>query len=316
MAPFTLQPVPPFRLDLTIWVLRRLPINQLDHWDGRTYRRILVVGDAPVEVEIFQNGLPQAPSVTVTTKGGRLGSSRRTELIATLEKTLGLTADLRPCYRLAKHDQRLADLVGPFVGFRPPRLPSVFETLVNAIACQQLSLAVGVHLLNRLCSAYGMAVGEHHAFPRPADLASATLQHLRRLGFSFRKAQVILDIAQAIVEGRLDLAALSALDDAAALERLLELKGIGRWTAQYVLLRGLGRLDVFPADDVGSQSKMQRWLGRSKRPDYEGMHRIIAPWRPCRGLIYFYLLLNHQRRLGLLDRAAGVRPGMHREGTT
>lgn len=187
---------------------------------------------------------------------------------------------------------------------------------MNAIACQQLSLAVGVHLLNRLCSAYGWAVGEHHAFPRPVDLASATPQHLRRLGFSGRKAEVILDIAQAIVEGRLDLEALSALDDTAAMDRLLELKGVGRWTAQYILLRGLGRLDVFPADDVGSQSKMQWWLRRKERPDYDGMHRIIAPWRPYRGLIYFYLLLNHQCRLGLLDRAMGVKRGVHREGTT
>lgn len=307
MAIFTLQPVPPFRLDLTVWVLRRLPINKMDRWDGRTYRRVLVVGDAPVEVAIYQNGPLQAPSLTVTTKGGRLSSSRRTELIASLEKMLGLDEDLRPFYRLAEHDRRLADLIEPFVGFKPPRLPSVFETLLNAIACQQLSLTVGVHLLNRLCSAYGLAGGNHHAFPRPVDLASATPQHLRRLGFSGRKAQVILDTAQAIVQSRLDLEALSDLDDAAAMNRLLELKGVGRWTAQYVLLRGLGRLDVFPADDVGSQSKMQRWLGRNDRPDYDGMNRIIAPWRPYRGLIYFYLLLNHQRGLGLLDLAAGVR---------
>ena len=97
---------------------------------------------------------------------------------------------------------------------------------------------------------------------------------------------------------------LSTLDDATALDRLLELKGIGRWTAQYSLLRGLGRLDVFPADDVGSQSKMQRWLKGRNRPDYDRMYRILAPWRPYRGLIYFYLLLNHQSRLGLLGPSA------------
>src|SRR6185312_2996948 len=146
----------------------------------------------------------------------------------------------------------------------------------------------------RLCHAYGPAVGENHGFPRPVDLASVSPVALRRLGFSRNKSRVILTVARAIVEGYLNLEGLAELDSAEALDRLVALKGIGRWTAQYILLRGLGRLDVFPADDVGSQNKMQRWLHRKQRPDYEKMYRILAPWRPYRGLLYFYLLLNHQ----------------------
>jgi DNA-3-methyladenine glycosylase II len=204
---------------------------------------------------------------------------------------------------LQKTDKRLAGLIDPLIGFKPPRLPSVFETLVNGIACQQLSLQVGIHLLNRLCRAFGLAVGENHAFPRPIDLAPTSPARLRRLGFSGNKSRVILTIARSIAEGRLNLEDLAALDAAEALDRLMALKGVGRWTAQYILLRGLGRLDVFPADDVGSQNKMQRWLGRKERPDYEKMYRILGPWRPYRGLLYFYLLLNHQARQGLLESA-------------
>ena len=148
-----------------------------------------------------------------------------------------------------------------------------------------------------------MAVGENHAFPRPVDLASASPAQLKRLGFSGNKSRVILTTARSVAEGRLNLEDLAALDTAEALDRLIALKGVGRWTAQYILLRGLGRLDVFPADDVGSQNKMQQWLRRKQRPDYEQMYRILAPWRPYRGLIYFYLLLNHQSRLGLLEPA-------------
>lgn len=301
MALLTLKPVPPFRLDLTVWVLRRLPINQMDCWDGQMYRRLFVLGGKPVSVEVIQGGPPQEPELTVKTPGSRLNSRMREELLATLDKVLGLNVDLAPFYRIAAQDRRLASLVEPIIGFKPPRLPSVFETLLNGIACQQVSLVVGVHLLNRLCRTFGLAAGEDHAFPRPADLTSALPQHLRGIGFSIHKAEAILGIAHAVLEGRLDLEELSTLDDAAVLERLLQLKGIGRWTAQYVLLRGLGRLDVFPADDVGSQSKMQRWLGRSDRPGYEQMYRILAPWRPYRGLVYFCLLLQHQHRQGLLS---------------
>jgi DNA-3-methyladenine glycosylase II len=301
MAVFRLTPAPPFRLDLTVWVLRRLPINQMDRWDGKTYRRVLMPGDTPVEVAVVQGGSARAPILTVTTPGARLGIKTREALVSTLDKMLGLSVDLRPWRRLARANQRLADLINPFVGFKPPRLPSVFETLVNGIACQQLSMQVGMHLLNRLCHAYGLKVGANHAFPRPVDLASASPVQLRRLGFSGSKSLVILTLARAATEGTLNLEDLAALDTAEALDRLIALKGIGRWTAQYVLLRGLGRLDVFPADDVGSQNKMQRWLRRTRRPDYEQMHRILTPWRPYRGLLYFYLLLNQQARQGLLQ---------------
>lgn len=68
-------------------------------------------------------------------------------------------------------------------------------------------------------------------------------------------------------------------------------------------MRGLGRLDVYPADDVGSQNKFQRWLNLEERPDYDAIYRIIDRWRPYRGLIYFYLLLDQQERQGLLGEA-------------
>jgi len=306
MASFTISPLPPFRLDLTVWVLRRLPINQMDRWDGRTYRRVLMLGDTPVEIAVVQAGSARLPKLSVTVQGARLGIRMRETLVSTLEKMLGLSVDLDPFRRLAESDERLSGLIDPFIGFKPPRLPSVFETLINGIACQQLSLQVGMHLLNRLCRAYGVAVGESHAFPRPGDLASASPARLRLLGFSGNKSKVILTAARAIAEARLDLEELAALETAEALDRLMALKGIGRWTAQYILLRGLGRLDVFPADDVGSQNKMQHWLRRSQRPDYEKMYQILAPWRPYRGLLYFYLLLDHQARQGLLEPIASI----------
>ena len=201
MAVFTLTPMPPFRLDLTVWVLRRLPINQMDRWDGKTYRRVLMLGDTPVEVAVVQGGSARAPQLTVTAGGVRMGSKSCEAVISMLDKMLGLSVDLRSFRRLAEGDQRLSGLIDPFIGFKPPRLPSVFETLVNGIACQQLSLQVGMHLLNRLCRAYGLAVGENHAFPRPVDLASTSPVQLRRLGFSGNKSLVILAVARAIVEG-------------------------------------------------------------------------------------------------------------------
>ena len=93
-------------------------------------------------------------------------------------------------------------------------------------------------------------------------------------------------------ERRLDLDALGDLDDAGAVERLQALRGVGRWTAEYALLRGLGRLHVFPGDDIGARNNLQRWLGILEPLDYEGVRRALARWAPFQGLVYLHLLLR------------------------
>jgi DNA-3-methyladenine glycosylase II len=71
----------------------------------------------------------------------------------------------------------------------------------------------------------------------------------------------------------------------------MDLHGVGRWTAEYVLLRGLGRTNVFPGDDVGARKRLAMWLGRDKPLDYDGVKRAVRRWQPYAGLVYFHLLL-------------------------
>jgi hypothetical protein len=94
------------------------------------------------------------------------------------------------------------------------------------------------------------------------DLVRVSPEQLRRSGYSRQKCRAILDLAHACVDRTIDLEALSDLNDADAVTRLLELRGVGRWTAEYVFLRGLGRTHIFPGDDVGARNNLQRWLGR------------------------------------------------------
>ncbi|MBP7868830.1 MAG: DNA-3-methyladenine glycosylase 2 family protein [Firmicutes bacterium] len=301
MSSFILHPLPPFRLDLTAWVLRRLPANKMDRWDGRTYRRVLVVRGEPVELSTIQTKPPDAAELIVSLAGPGAAAVSEADIAPILMKMLGTNVDLADFCELASFDARLLALAQRFVGFRPPRLESIFEALVNGIACQQLSLIVGITLLNRLSGAYGLSVGEHHAFPRPEDLAGASEESLRSLGFSGRKARNILAISRSVDEGTVDLDGLEQLDDDSAQTALCGIPGVGRWTAQYVELRGMGRLNVFPADDVGGQKKLQRWLDLSERPKYEDVRQILDRWSPHRGLIYFLLLLDSQASEGLLQ---------------
>jgi DNA-3-methyladenine glycosylase II len=301
---FSIVPVPPFRLDLTAWALRRRAVNTIDCWDGETFRRALMIDDQIVEATVRQDGQPDRARLQVNLAGLKL--TERTQRVARslLERMLGLRRDLAPFYKLAERDPRLATLVGEFRGLKPPRFPTVFEAAVNGIACQQLSLLVGILLLSRLTHKYGRTMGGPndalHAFPGPADLASVRSQSLNALGFSGRKAHFLLTLSSAIRDRRLDLEQLARLDDEAAVDLLQGLSGVGRWTAEYVLLRGLGRLDIYPGDDVGARNNLARFLGRRKPLDYEGVRRAVSGWQPYAGFIYFHLLLARIKEAGWL----------------
>lgn len=297
---FYLQALPPFRLDLTVWALRRRPENAVDDWDGQTYRRVLLIDGVPYEVAVVQPGPAEAPFLTATVRGPTLPSTTVSRLAATLEWTLNTRADLSGFYRLAAGDPQLAPLAQQFRGLKLPRYPTLFETLVNAIACQQVTLTLGIRLVSRLAQQYGVAMddGGGHAFPRPEDLAGVSVEALRALGYSGQKARALTELVAAIVGGGLDLSGLVELDDGAIVTRLRQLRGVGRWTAEYVLLRGLGRWHVFPGDDVGARNHLQRWLGLDGPMDYQGVRRALDRWHPYAGLVYLHLLLRRLAELG------------------
>jgi DNA-3-methyladenine glycosylase II len=305
---FVLVPVPPFRLDLTVWALRRRPANQIDCWDGNMFRRVLEIDHEPAEVAVQQNGNADKPSLFVTITAHSLSSSAQKEVKNQLERMLGLRQELSSFYRRAKQDPKIAPLVEEFRGLKPPRFPTVFEAVANGIACQQLSLLVGILLLSRLAGKYGQTIASSNlrSFPSPEDLFGARFNSLKALGFSGHKAEFLLAIAANERQGNLDLEKLECCDNQAALEILESLPGIGRWTAEYVLLRGLGRLNVFPGDDVGARNNLARFLGRRKPLDYEGVRRAVAKWQPYAGFIYFHLLLARIRDAGWLSNGERV----------
>jgi DNA-3-methyladenine glycosylase II len=142
---FSLAAVPPYRLDLTVWALRRREDNAIDSWDGRTYRRVLDLGSGPIELVAVQEAAA-VPQLAVQLTGVQLTGETEGAAQAALRRLLGLETDLSAFYSLAADDPFLGPLTRRFRGLKPPRLPTLFECLVNAIACQQLTLTVGIRL--------------------------------------------------------------------------------------------------------------------------------------------------------------------------
>jgi DNA-3-methyladenine glycosylase II len=302
-----IRPRPPFRLDFTVWALRRRARNAIDRWDGTTYRRVVVIGRRVIELAIRQSGSSAAPRIIVTATPSLRTAADRRHVRSLVDRLLGLHVDLSEWYRVARRNRRLADLADRFRGMKPPRFPTVFESLVNAIACQQLSLEVGLELLNRLAVVsnvtFGIGASAHYAFPGPRDVAGRRPSTFRAIGFSHQKVRAVLSLARGITTGAIDLDTLALDSDSTLRARLLQLRGVGRWTAEYVSLRGLGRLHMFPGDDVGAQKSLALWLGRPAPLDYRGVMTAVERLQPYAGMLYFHLLLDGLSKSGALVSA-------------
>lgn len=160
----------------------------------------------------------------------------------------------------------------------PPLRPSEpgYRTLVNAICSQQVSKASAAAILARLDAAIVPLT--------PARTLAFDVEALRTLGLSRPKARYVLAMAETLESGALDLTTLDMLDDEAAIEALMRLKGIGRWSAEVYLLFALRRPDIWPVGDLAVVEAVRRLKGLPERPSPAQMIEIGAPWRPWRSV--------------------------------
>lgn len=301
---FWLDPRSPFRLDLTVWALRRRASNQIDQWDGVTYTRVLLLEGQLVKVTVSQPDLPSSPRLLVTAASRFPCMDLRVRVSRLLQQMLGYATDVHAFAELASHDPTIAELARRFQGLKPPRFPSLFEALLNAFACQQVSLDVGLLLLNRLTQRYGLTwedeQGTRAAFPEPEQLVNASEAQLRMLGWSRQKARAALELASLLTQDPAHFASLETLSNEEICQAVLPLRGVGRWSAEYMLLRGLGRIDTFPGDDVGAQNNLTRLLALDEKLTYTRIKTLTARWQPYAGFVYFHLLLRNLDQKGLL----------------
>jgi 3-methyladenine DNA glycosylase/8-oxoguanine DNA glycosylase len=193
---------------------------------------------------------------------------------------------------LSASDERLAALiarVGPcqVLPRDPAGLPALvhFEGLVRAIVSQQLSGKAANTIFARVKA---LGVDDAGAL-RPDRLLAVPDEGLRGAGLSGQKARYVRDLADHVVRGALPLDRLHTLDDDAVIEALCQVKGVGRWTAEMVLIFQLGRTDVLPVADLGIRKGFQRLFGLRQLPEGPRMVKLARPFRPYRSIACWYL---------------------------
>jgi DNA-3-methyladenine glycosylase II len=187
---------------------------------------------------------------------------------------------------LAARDPRIAAALEQ-AGYPEPRISEPgYQTLLRAIVGQQVSVASAASMWNKLTALVGDP-------PNPQALIEASDETLRSAGLSRQKAAYARSLAEEVVSGRLDFARLPE-DDDEAVEELVRVKGIGRWTAEVYLLFAEGRRDIWPAGDLAVQIEAGRILGLEGKPTEKKLRELSEAWRPHRGA--FAIFTWHHRR--------------------
>lgn len=266
---------------------RRHGDDLIDRWDGTTLVRT-------VPLDGGRTAVAMSPAGTVD----------RPELAVTFARDAGSEADVRDAVRaqfltgqaelceLTARDPVIAELDRRHRGIRTLIQPDVLHMLVRLITAQQINLAWAITTRARLVRLLGTSytVAEHTTYALEADaLAGASVRELRELQLSTRKAEYLISTATAVARGELD--DLATLSDAEVMRRLMALRGIGQWSADWLLARTLGRARV-AAGDLAVRKAVGLAYGHRSTPDIAETRRLTAHWGPS-ATVAQQLVLEH-----------------------
>jgi DNA-3-methyladenine glycosylase II len=281
---------PPFRLDLTVDALRRLAANVVDVVeDDGLYRRALRDECGTNVLEVHQ----ASPRSLVV----RMTGSNAARWIPVVQRMLGTHVSLSEWYHRVRPYPWLAYLARELRGLRPPRYPSLWEALAHSIVFQQISIFAAASIMRRLIEATSDPVkhgpSTYYPFVTAQQLLLSSDAKLRAAGLSANKIAHLRSAAETVASGSIREEEIERLSSAHASERLCTIRGIGPWSAAVVLLRGFGRLDVFPMKDSGVARSLRLLSGN---PLIDA-HALLEGLGPVRGMLYFHLLLGRMRNL-------------------
>jgi DNA-3-methyladenine glycosylase II len=302
-----ITPPQPFAFDHILTSLRTSAGTVLEVITGDgEYRRAVYLEGQPALITVCGEGDILSPRLSVSVTAERVDAAIEAAVLRTVGRVFAAIADVSGLDATFFRDPVLWETWQRCRGFRPIVLPDLFEAIAWAIIGQQITVAFASKCKRALTEQYGerLAIGgdEYLLFPKPQVIALLNEDDLRVLQFSRQKARYLLNLARQIVSGEFDVEALWSLTAEEASEQLQTLVGIGRWTAEYVLLRGLGHADSIPAGDVALQRAIGRaYYGRmATEAEVRTLAEAWAPWRGYAAACWWYT-----QRLDQLKKTQG-----------
>jgi DNA-3-methyladenine glycosylase II len=292
---FEFKPLAPFSLELSAQIFVGLNPAVRCFADG-VFSQVLSVNGSLVLAKVASKGSVDKPKLQVELTSNQPVTAQTTqEAKELIEYIFNLNYDLKAVYQQTQSDPIMAKIIQQLCGFKYPTTATVFESLVDSIVEQQISIKIARTIEERLAERFGDKLeidgACYYAFPTPQNIVATSISDIRACGLSQRKAEYIYGAAKAITDGKLDLEAMKTNPDIDAIINELDaLKGIGVWTAELTIYRGMQRLDVLPADDFGIRRVISKYYCGGKPIKAAEAREVAKLWSSWQGLAAFYLL--------------------------
>lgn len=172
----------------------------------------------------------------------------------------------------------------------------LYDCIMKCIIHQQLNLSFAFQLSSSFAQTFGFEIDGVWFYPRPEDVAKLSYEDLRKMKFSQRKAEYVIDTSRLIASGELPLDELPNMSDDEVMKTLVKVRGIGPWTVQNVLMFGLGRPNLFPVADIGLQNAIKRYFDLEEKPSKEEMVQYSKEWSPYQSYASLYLWRSIEKK--------------------
>ncbi len=285
--------VPPFDFNLSLKFCERTRFNKINRSRQYCLKLLTQVDRRAVFIEIGCSGTIENPIGLVRWSCPDKGRIEKDKITILARKILSADINLLPFYERLDRSEKLRGLTSELRGLKPILTPTPFESAAWAIIGQQVNLTFAHKVKIRLEKKYGRRFPisgiDYYLFPDYEKIARARIESLKKMQFSRKKAEYITDLAKELVRQENFLESMTDLPYDRAVEKLLAIRGIGIWSANYLLMRGVGHLNCLPLGDTGLTRAVREKFGLTKKPDKNKIEKLAREFEPYRSLFTLYL---------------------------
>ncbi len=289
MNPFELNIPTEFSLAQCLAYLSRSPLELLHQVDAGTVTKWIKTDSDKILFRISDG----QGKLQVNILMGEDNEKNTLALRKYIQEWFDLDKDLAPFYEMARKDALLFDLILRYYGYRIVGQPDLYESLIWAVLGQQINLSFAYTLKQRFVREFGkkMIFGEkeYYLFPDPEIVAHLRLEELLKLQLSGQKSRYTIGISEAFISGSLSREKLSGLSLNEARDKLTKIKGIGNWTANYVLMKTFRYPNAFPAEDVGLHNAIRIQLQMQNKPTLDEVRKLFLRYKGWEAYATLYL---------------------------
>ena len=290
---FELVPTAPYDFDLQWKFYSSSEEPQPEIYKNGVWRRAFKIGNKLIPVAVISIGTVEKPKLRIDAFS-KLNTKEKKDISNKITDIFRLRDNLKALYDFMEQDEILRRVKNELYGLRPPGIgANIFEGAIRIIIQQQISLQVAYVMTGALVKRFGERVeidGKlYYDFPSPQVLANADETELRKCKLSRQKSRYIKELALKVANGY-DLEKIKKMNNEKAVEELMKFKGIGRWTAELILITTLGRMDLCVPDDLGARKAVSHFYFDGKLQSGDVIRKFTERWGEFKGWVIYYLI--------------------------